>query len=474
MKFENPAAAVIGTCHPADRFLKSVFLAVVLLAAGMPYAMATDYYVDGLNGSNTNAGTQDYPFLTPWKAWTVAVAGDTIHLVPSTTYGPLWFGPTAERPTKTGGAPGAYITIRGTGTPGNMTKVSGKGENFGLMLDKSSYVRLQNLDITAPGHGDISGWSGFYIKSSHHVDVVNNYAHHAGCTGIQTHHADYVRIIGNRVADNAKVVHNNVFCSGISLHDNLNTDTNTGVKMEVAHNFVYGNTNIKPNPCTSPCTNSDGNGIIIDDSRRLQASNDKQPYTGATLVENNVVFGNGGRGVSIYQSDHVTVRGNTFYHNNKDPDIGAWRPGEAHVNKSGGVNLYNNIFFSAGSAPTAATGEHVAISLQNSSGAPIVVNYNLSYNPKNVKRLHIFQANNQTTVDIGKVNKWGNPRHHSPSLDPSLADFRVKSDSPALGYKSPSNTYPKVDYLYDLRTSPVTVGAYQIPVASTITQNTRK
>jgi parallel beta-helix repeat protein len=451
---------------------RNAIAATLMLAGSVQTAVAADYYVDGANGLNTNAGTSEYPFQTPWKAWTVAVAGDTIHLKPTATYGPLWFGPTADRPAATGGAPGAPVTIRGTGTGSGMTKVSGKGSNFGLMLDNTAHVHIENLDVTAPGHGTLSGWSALYIKNSRHIDVRSNYAHDAGCAGIQTHHADYVRIIGNRVAGNAKVVYNNVFCSGISNYDNKDADGNTGVKMEVANNIIYGNTNVKPANCTGSCTNSDGNGIIIDDSRRLQTA-DKEAYLGATLVDNNVVFNNGGRGLSIYQSDNVTTRGNTFYHNNKDPDLGAWRPGEIHVDGSGGVKLYGNIAFSAGSAGTTLTGAHVAISIQNSSGAPVAVDYNLSFNPQNKSALHFYERNNSTTVTFGEANKWGNPQHVAASLDPAVADFRVATTSPALGYSSPAGTFPATDYLYTTRTSPNTAGAYHIAVSKASTGTKR-
>lgn len=450
----------------------SAIVSTLMLAGGIHTAGAADYYVDGANGLNTNAGTSDYPFQTPWQAWTVAVAGDTIHLKPTITYGPLWFGPTETRPHLTGGAPGAPITIRGTGSGSSMTKISGKGVNFGLMLDKTAHMRLENLDVTAPGHGQMSGWSAFYIKNSHHIELRSNYAHDAGCAGIQAHHADYVRIIGNRVAGNAKIVHNNIFCSGISNHENKNFDGNTGVRMEVSNNFVYGNTNIKPVDCTGSCTNSDGNGIIIDDSRRLQT--DGVAYLGATLVDNNVVFNNGGRGLSIYQSDNVTVRGNSFYHNNKDPDLGAWRPGEIHVETSGGIKLYGNIAFSAGAAGTSLSGAHVAISIQNSTGAPLAADYNLSFNPQDNNALHYYQRNNATTVTFGDANKWGNPQHVAASLDPAVADFRVKSTSPALGYSSPVNTFPAIDYLYATRTSPYTAGAYHIAVQSTNTTKPKR
>ena len=41
-------------------------------------------------------------------------------------------------------------------------------------------------------------------------------------------------------------------------------------------------------------------------------------YTFPTLVENNLVYSNGGKGIQIQLSDNVTIRNNTAYHNNLD------------------------------------------------------------------------------------------------------------------------------------------------------------
>lgn len=423
----------------------------------MQAAYSADWYVDGLNGNNNNTGDLTAPFKDPWKAWGKAQPGDTVHLMPTVTYGTFWLG------NRTG-LPDAYITIRGTGTSAAMTKISGNGTGYGIMVAPgTNYINIQNLDITAPGHGKTAPWSGIYIKEAHHVNVTNNYVHDAGCSGIQTESADYINIMSNRVAHNAKETFNNIFCSGISTHENLDSDTLTGTKMWVHHNIVYGNTNVKRPDCVSPCTNSDGNGIIIDDTRRTQT--DYNAYKGKTLVKNNVVFNNGGRGIAIFYSDNVDVLSNTVYQNNKDPDEGAWRPGEIGVSYSGNINVYNNVFYTDGLYGSVHTGKRVAVSVQdNSGGGPINVDYNLSYAPSNDSTLKLFTRYNKVTVNYGPANKWADPIFNVASLDPAVADFRVKVGSPALNFTPPTHTYPKSDFFWVQRGSYPTAGAYQKPM----------
>ena len=58
--------------------------------------------------------------------------------------------------------------------------------------------------------------------------------------------------------------------------------------------------------------------------RRTQRDLADPVYDGTSLIENNVIFDNEGRGVHVYFSDRVLVRNNTAYHNLKDLNI-AWR-----------------------------------------------------------------------------------------------------------------------------------------------------
>ena len=66
-------------------------------------------------------------------------------------------------------------------------------------------------------------------------------------------------------------------------------------------------------------------------------------YTYPTLVDGNVVYDNGGKGIAVHWSDNVTVSNNTAYHNNQDNEnTGTWR-GEFSNQDSRNNTWVNNI-----------------------------------------------------------------------------------------------------------------------------------
>src|SRR5262249_11811550 len=70
---------------------------------------------------------------------------------------------------------------------------------------------------------------------------------------------------------------------------------------------------------------TDGNGIIIDTFSNAGSTNVDYPYQ--TLVAFNVTHHNGGGGVHIFLSSHVTVANNSAYDNQLDPyNQGTYRP----------------------------------------------------------------------------------------------------------------------------------------------------
>lgn len=448
--FRNVDATELpGSASPKTRLAVKLVTVAALSIAPLHSALAAHWYVDGKNGSNSHNGSSSYPFLSVWRAWSAAAPGDTIHLKPTATYGYIYL-------SKKSGYAGKPITIQGDSST-NRAKVSGKGSNYGIMVDGANYLVLKNLDITAPGAGTYAGWSGIYVKNAHHIQITDNVAYDSGCAGIQTQHSDHVTIERNHVYGNSKIVKNNIFCSGISMHWNKDFDSYTGTKMIIRNNIVHGNTNIK---ACSTCTNSDGSGIIIDDSRRTQT--DYKAYKGAHLIENNVVFNNGGRGLHIYKSDRVAVRSNTFYHNNRDYAEGAWRPGEVSVIGSGGTHIHNNIFFSTGSSGTDNTGAHVSISVQDShTGGSHNIDHNLNYNSKGLTSLQTYFRNNSVAINYGGNNRWGNPWFKSATVDASVANFLPSSGSSAYNFNSPTWSFPARDLHGIQRTAPVTAGAYQ-------------
>jgi parallel beta-helix repeat protein len=132
------------------------------------------------------------------------------------------------------------------------------------------------------------------------------------------------------------------------MYQNWNLDDSEDLKMIVRGNISYANYNYLRFYLVGEFT--DGNGIVIDDSKHTQHEDGHElkdvRYTGRTLIENNICFDNGGRGISIYKSEQVIVRNNTVYHNLTHPEISG---GDLSVIDSTDVTLLNNISWSTAS-----------------------------------------------------------------------------------------------------------------------------
>ena len=105
--------------------------------------------------------------------------------------------------------------------------------------------------------------------------------------------------------------------SGISIYEaRAVSDGAAGFHNVVRNNVSYANLiTLSCNKC-----HTDGNGIIMDDFQNTQTSTSwkNRTYPYASLVENNLVFGNGGKGIQVFVSDNITLRHNTAYYNNQD------------------------------------------------------------------------------------------------------------------------------------------------------------
>ncbi len=172
------------------------------------------------------------------------------------------------------------------------------------------------------------------------VTIKNCEVYECGGGGIATLEADYLTIENNITYNNAWY---SVFAnSGISVFHAFNSDNNTtDYKTIIRNNISYGNEQRVPWPAAS-CQFTDGNGIIIDDFRNTQSSSTirGQVYLGKTLVENNVVFNNGGRGVHAYIADNCTFINNTSYNNNATAAI---NEGEITIVQSNNARVFNNV-----------------------------------------------------------------------------------------------------------------------------------
>jgi parallel beta-helix repeat protein len=429
--------------------MKKCVLVVVSVIGFSNYASATDWYVDGKNGSDSNPGTYSLPFLTVWHGINATQPGDTLHLLPTAVYAPFGtFGKT--------GSPTAPITIKGDGKWPFLTKVRATGNAFGIQVNvgtnnaPSSYINIENFDVQALGP-----WTGIFVGvGCHHVLIQGNSVHGSGIAGINTDMSDYVTISHNFVYGNSNYTQTGVYGSGISILASADIDSNTGIKMIVAGNNVYNNRNM-PQPGK---TDSDGSGIIIDDSRHTHTNN--IAYNGHTLIENNIVYNNGGRGIYSYESDHAIIVNNTLYENNTDPYEANWKPGEIGLNHSGDAEIYNNISYSTGvSAP--ADGNAIDISVDYGSGGPVIIDYNLSYNLGGQSLQYYLGDDvhhNTNLVTVGSNDLWGNPLFRNAQNH----NFLLQSGSPGLGTALTSMA-PKVDILGHPRPAngPTEMAVYQ-------------
>ncbi|MDQ3231106.1 MAG: right-handed parallel beta-helix repeat-containing protein, partial [Pseudobdellovibrionaceae bacterium] len=230
---------------------------------------------------------------------------------------------------------------------------------------------------------------------SHHLIIRKNKAHHCGGGGIVVDRSDYVTIEDNEVYSNAWwSVHG---CSGISLFHPYDTDENRGYKNFIRRNRTYDNRMfikwITKNAIT------DGNGIIIDDTKNTQIK--KPAYKGRTLVENNISYLNGGSGIHAYQSAHVDIVNNTSYMNGVSPEL----EGEIYSNNSDDIKILNNVMYGR-------AGEKIN---HNWGSTNYVNDFNVYFN----------------TSGIGV--KGSNDIEADPKFEnPAIGDFRLKAGSPAI------------------------------------------
>ena len=149
-------------------------------------------------------------------------------------------------------------------------------------------------------------------RNPHHLIIRNNYVFNCPATGIAANGADYIRIENNRVHNNS--YYSAYATSGVSFYQTRGIDDSSAAKMFVRNNVIYGNENKVPfwfSNENSPSQRviTDGNGVIVDDGRNTQSivGDVSVAYKGKTVIENNLVYGNGGRGVNVYSSDNVQI-----------------------------------------------------------------------------------------------------------------------------------------------------------------------
>lgn len=288
---------------------------------------AVTYFVapggfDGFDASQSQ--NRSTPWRTIQRALDAARAGDTI-IVADGTYNEEIF-------LRHSGRPGQEITLRAENQHGARVQGFIHGRDV-------SYVTIEGFDVTNPNPSDINIAQGIVFYSSHHITIRNNLVHDSFGGGINFNQSDSILIEGNTVFRNA-FFHPDAH-SGISVYQPQRMADATGeYGVIIRNNISFENANFVPNRNFGDGTVlTDGNGIILDDYFNSQPSGNGVVYDRRTLVENNIVYDNGGPGIQVFLSNDIDIRNNTSVDNVQVLEIGA----QINVAFSRDVNIYNNI-----------------------------------------------------------------------------------------------------------------------------------
>jgi parallel beta-helix repeat protein len=412
----------------------------------LTYNCLRNFYI-ATTGSDSNSGTspsQAYKTINAATTRNDLLPGDCLNVQPGN-----YTEAVVMDKGGTNASPNGYVVLRSS-TPQAaklLPPVSGTDPTVGM---RASYIILDGFDVKG---GIGSGIDACIFTGKHHMGVLNNVVHDSGGSGISMCWGDYFHVEGNVTYNNANT--STYQGSGISIYEAQKFDDAAGFHITVRNNIAYNNRitfNCASKGLGAKC-HTDGNGIIIDDFQNSQAAGNGINYSRATLVENNLVFNNGGAGILVFLSDNVTVRNNTAYFNSTDLDNNATWRAEMTNSFSANNKWIHNI---AVANPSIS---NLNYAYQNVSVSPYL-------NPGVVWQNNIGYANG--TNNIARVDTAGtftvtaaNPLFVAASIDPLVADFRLQAGSPARSAGT-SIASPTPDNLNGVARSTTTpdLGAY--------------
>ena len=315
--------------------------ALLRVAGGIHAALATDCTLyAAAYGQDAQPGTLSQP-ISFFGAAQTATAGAVVCLLggryelPCTVY------------VQNSGTPSAWITFKNYGD-GDVLMVWKGGLTCGdfpmIKLDSTrpgaqatNYVQFSGLTLDGQG----TALDGFACVSNHDLRFSRNSIVNTGGAGISTVGCNYV------VADHNVLNHNGYLpagapagfsgTSGISFHNNACNDAYAGFHFVAAGNIIVGEVDQIDGTGRSQVT--DGNGIIIDGN--LSCSSGAVPP--ASLVVNNLIYGDGGRCIEANQVANAWLVNNTCYINNLDPNVAAGTAGSISAQNSSNTYFLNNI-----------------------------------------------------------------------------------------------------------------------------------
>ena len=417
-----------------------------LMACGS--ARAGNLYVDAAYTGGGSDGTIAKPFPTITAAIQVVHPGDVINVQDGTYNEFVWLiGGKYDKTLPHSG----YVTYRavhkwgakirstayscfhywgGGVLNGGTPSVWGQNDpNTGKPIAPCGYAIIDGFDLSstsAQGQGINFSWV-------HHVTVRNCLIHDCPSAGIGVGVCDYLTFENNIVHDCSWGGPAGIYTSGISLWKTRPWDTAAGYHNNVRGNLIYHNYTNQGDP-----KRSDGNGIIIDTTA----------FDRGTLVENNVIFNNGGGGILLDGANHCTVRSNTVYQDGWDqwlryPEIDlvtvTWESGLENT-VCVGCQVYNNV--------SVARAGQAALLV-----APGSVRCTVHHNLHGPGSAGDFFGANDFTADPLLVN---------PGTDPATANFHLQPGSPTIRRAAaPSGPATDFDGVPRPTRTPGDIGAYE-------------
>lgn len=191
-------------------------------------------------------------------------------------------------------------------------------------------------------------------------------------------------------------------------------------------------------------------------------------YEMPTLIEGNVLYGNGGGGIHIFFSDMVDTFSNTAFGNYLDTQIIGTYRGEIDVIEGSNDRFVNNIGYATPSPNTALiTNDNIGCL---DAGATRQNTGNVWYNNNCYSGKTGLASTfiNQTTATISSSSPYFNILGVNPNFtSTSLSDFSLNSPYPDKGSGTPAYGYPTTDFVNNAITNGnVPIGAYQYTVTT--------
>jgi len=431
------------------------------------YTCTNEYFVSP-TGSDSNGGTSmTDALLTIGAATRLGLKGGDCVTVADGTYNETVLVSTSGSTDTCDG----YVVFRAASAGG--AKVVSTDEYNGFMVN-ANYVVVDGFDLhdTSTGSAFTAGTntlSGGKVIVYHHIAAVRNIAHDSGGAGLGALHSDYVRFEGNTVFNNSS--RSDYGDSGIDLWEMQASDSLPGFHIVVRNNLSYSNVESD----IASDLQTDGEGIILDSFDYADPTYGTTPYEQESLVENNVIWGNGGRGIEAsgaQPTSHVTIRNNTVYDDNtQQQEYG----GAEIVSWGNGNSVANNIVILGPDAKNGTAANQTTVAIADRCGASSagvqvtggsVWANNLVYSLKSGAQLSssncISTPTSYSTIPAGSNLMGVNPdlAAETAAAPLTIQDFTIAAASPAAhaGTSSDSATF---DYAYVARPDPPSIGAFE-------------